>query len=181
MPQKCVLEINLSLGRPTEEELHFSWAMASIFQTCGIQMPVRKEHSPSWGRHTHTHLIKTDLQVKTSPAWNADPSPWMLQSMRCSPDVPGAIKCTLAGTGTSWFPGSSPVCSLWGTAWLLPGWGGTACGNSSLPQFQLPGQSWALHPQLPGMETLLTRPRLSLNTEKVGTLIGDPSVNSPLN
>lgn len=54
MPQKCVLEINLSLGRSTEEERHFYWAMASVFQACGIQMPVWKQHSLSQGRHTHT-------------------------------------------------------------------------------------------------------------------------------
>lgn len=38
-----------------QEEVHcFFWVIASIFQAYGIQMPLWKQCSLSWGRHTHT-------------------------------------------------------------------------------------------------------------------------------
>lgn len=37
-----------------EEVCCFFWAIASIFQAYGIQMPLWKQRSLSWGRHTHT-------------------------------------------------------------------------------------------------------------------------------
>lgn len=123
MPQKCVLEINLSLGRSAEEELHFSWAMASIFQTCGIQMPVWTEHSPSWGRHTHTPH-KNRFTSQNKPSLECRSFPVDAVEHEVLPRCAWCHKMLPCRNKDQLIPWNFPLCSLWGSS---RGDGGTAC------------------------------------------------------
>lgn len=177
MPQKCVLEINLSLGRSAEEELHFSWAMASIFQTCGIQMPVWTEHSPSWGRHTHTPH-KNRFTSQNKPGLECRSFPVDAAEHEVLPRCAGAIKCSLAGTRTSWFRGTS-LCVPCGAP---PGvMGALPAGSSSFPL--IPPPRAILGPAHPAPRDGNTphTPQIVTEYKESGNFDWDPFVNSPLN